>query len=346
MKPFYLLGEPIFDVHYEDRRFQAPVSQIELCQKILAEEQDPEVIVNELRKEYLVIAYSLKEMGIEFRIIYAHEDKIDKMALAYCIDPLKCKLIGFSPDFFGPSIVYPRDFCTVLPKIVLINPEVASLTSSEKDGFSLISSPFGEGGRVLHSGETMLVSERVVEKDRHSRFVTDEEIREVSDLGINMARLPSPIGGVVQGGEKNRFFSNDHIDRVGALIADSKQQLHLIVDPRIYTAKWRKGGAIPWEPAGPEETIIRLRSICDPLEIKVHVPRSLSVPYSLNFIQFSDGKVLMTGGDDHVAELVSGLIGEENIYMTPVPIKYHPVWVYAGIRCMIADAPLPLLKPV
>lgn len=344
MEPFYLLGEPIFNVNIENRRFQAPVGQLKLCQKILEHGQSRSYVVDKLRDEYVAIVQSLVDMGIKFRIIYAHKEAVDKKILSVCIYYFKSKLIDFSPNFFGPSIVCPRDFCTVLPKIVLVNSKVAELMTNDKDGYSCIASPFGEGGRVLHSGKTMLVNEKINAESGNSRFVRDEEIREISDLGIKTARFPSPLGGVVQGDDKNRFFSYDHIDRVGALIADSKQQLHLIVDPGIYTAKWKSEGLTSWDPAGPEETIAKLRTICDPLEIKVHMPEYLNVPYSLNLIQFPNGQVLMTNGDDRVAEMVGGFIGQENVYLTPIPIRYYPVWVYAGIRCMIADAPLPLLK--
>lgn len=353
MEPLYLLGEPVFDVHFKQKRFQAPIGQLKLCEEVLREDLSHEQLVNKLRGEYLAIAQSMMELGVNFRIIYAHEDKIDKTVLAICINILKCRLIGFSEDFFdpattsprdfGPATTFPRDFCTVLPNIVLSNPRAAQLAHDEKDGYALISSPFGEGGRVLHSGKTMLVCERVVGKEKQGRFVRAEELKELTELGIKVAKIPAPLGGVVD--DKNRFFSNDHIDRVCALIADNGNNLHLIIDPLLFTTKWRPGKTPPWDPVNPKETVDKLRKICEPLEIEVHAPKSLRVPYSLNLMQFSSGQILMTAGDDGVAELVCDIVGVENVYITPTPIRYYPVWLYAGIRCLIADAPTPILKP-
>jgi len=344
MEPLYLLGEPIFDVRTDGKRFQAPAGQIKLCEEIFAEEEDPDAVKGKLREEYLAIVHSLVVMGIDFRIIYAHKDMIDERVLSACVNGLGCRLAGFSEEFFGPSIVYPRDFCTVLPGVVLVNSKVVSLTSDEKDGYALISSPFGEGGRVLNSGKTMLVSERVVEENTQSRFVRDEELEQLSDLGIRSARLPCPIGGVVAGGDKNRFFSSDHVDRVGALIFDRQGNLHLTVDPVIITAKWNGRNGKPWDLVMPADTIKWLKRICDPMEIEVHTPKSMKVPYAFNLMQFYDGRVLMTSGDDDAAELISDIVGGENVHLTPAPIRYHPVWVFAGIRCMMVEAPMPLLK--
>ena len=95
-----------------------------------------------------------------------------------------------------------------------------------------------------------------------------------------------------------------------------------------------------------KETIEKIKLICQPLGIEVHHPKKMEVPYALNLIQFPDNRVLMTGGDESVAELINEIVGEENVFKTPTPIRYFPVWLYAGIRCLVSEAPEPLFKPV
>ncbi len=343
MNPFYLVGEPMFKPDFERESFRTPLGQAKLSKEVAAETQDADEILERLRMEYLAIIYSLLRMGIEFRIVYAHEKLIDKALLNFCIRMLNCKMIGFGPDFFGPVMVFPRDFCSILPGIVLMNPGVATLTSDRKDGYALIHSPFGEGGRTLSSGKTMLVCEKVIEQDGQNRPIKNKEIVKLEKAGLRIAQLPTPFGCTIMNDVIKSIFTNDHIDRIGALLLGKNNQLHLVIDPQLCTAKWKKGGVPPWDVVGTEESIKKIGAICEPLGIKVHVPRFLSVPYSLNLIQFSDRRVLMTGGDDDVAEIVGNIVGDSNVCRTELPIKFFPVWMYGGIRCLINDAPLPIL---
>ncbi|MFH1183169.1 MAG: hypothetical protein V1690_02825 [Candidatus Moraniibacteriota bacterium] len=349
MGRMYLLGEPIFDPVMERKEFFAPAGQTDLCRKILAETQDRKTVIQKLREEYIAIAYSLVAMGIEFRIIYAHEESIDKQAQAVCIKALNCRFIDFRQSLFSNSaLVFPRDFCVALSgKIILINSKVATLKSNQKDGYALISSPFGEGGRVLSAGEIMVVSERMIIEDGQSRFVKKNDLKKIAVRGIKTLYFPTPLAKKI-GTDTGRgcFFTNDHLDRIGSLLIDQRGKYHLVVDPLIWTAWWEDKISKVWFQEGPEKTMERLKRACGPLGIKVHQPKTLAIPYALNLIQFSDGRVLMTNGDEDVAELVGSLVGKNNLYITPIPIRYHPTWLYAGIRCLIGDAPTPLMKPI
>ncbi len=164
MEEFYLVGEPIFKLVGSGQRkeFCAPFSQVALCQAILKLTQDENEVFDSLRQEYLAIVWSLSQMGIHFRIVYAHEDEIDKPTINTCISGLGTRLCGFAKDFFPSYVAYPRDFSTVLPGLILINHRAGTLTISEKDGYKIINSPYGEGGRVLYCQKTILVSERLI----------------------------------------------------------------------------------------------------------------------------------------------------------------------------------------
>ena len=189
----------------------------------------------------------------------------------------------------------------------------------------------------------MLVCERVVDQDGKSRSVKNREIEEISDLGIVIKKIPAPLS--INLNDIKRTFFNDHLDRIGALISDTHNNLHLVLDPGLMTTKWTPGQTRLWDLMNPAESIDKIKSICEPHEIEVHTPKALRVPYSLNLMQFVDGQILMTSGDGDVAEVIANIVGSENVHLTPIPIRYYPTWLYAGIRCLINDAPLPVLKP-
>lgn len=345
MEQLYLVGEPILKPLLSNRRHYAPVSQVDLCQKVLRETQEPNMVLRKLQEEYLAIIWSLKEIGINFRIIYSHEDRVDKQVLEACIQGLGCRLAGFDRSYFPPAVAYPRDFVTVLPDLILVNSQIARVKVGEKDDYRILSSPYGEGGRVLAWEKTMLVCERLILEDKHSSG--PKGLREIRQAGIKIALFPPFLSTAfsISGVEKRAFF-NDHLDRVACLIQGKDRGLHLVVDPQIYTADWKGRKQAPcWIQRFPENTIKRIKQVCEPLEIEVHCPKKLEISYSLNLIQFPDGRVLMTSGDDSVAEVVSEIVGEDKITQTQIPIRFFPVWACAGIRCLVNEAPMPLLKP-
>ena len=342
MKPFYLVGEPMFDPRPKEEYF-APVGQAELCLKVLQETQDFNEVLARLREEYTAIIWMLKQMGIEFRILYAHGDLVDEQTLDVCMETFQCKLVGLPAEFFPPSIVYPRDFSVLLGKTLLVNSEVGEILVGEKGGYKIIASPYGEGGRVLHARDVVLVSERMV-GDKGSRPADPNELSEITGTGMRVGLLPPPMVQMfTRDGVQSQIQFNDHVDRVGCLISGKDGGLHHVVDPQIHTIDWKGTQAIPWVAVKPRETLEKLERICEPLKVTVHRPRRMLVPYSLNLLQIADGRVLMTGGDEPVAEVVSEIVGEENVFQTPIPIRFLPTWAYAGIRCIVTEAPLPIL---
>ncbi|MFC1662985.1 hypothetical protein ACFL04_02325 [Patescibacteria group bacterium] len=230
--------------------------------------------------------------------------------------------------------------------MLLVNPEIAELLVEEKDGYRIFSSPWGIGGRVLHSGKSVLVSERIVETGGHS--VSAAKASEDLINQLNVAFYPSPVVGTYTAEViDNRPRFNDHIDRVGCLLRGRDGRLHHIADPHCCVIQWRGRSKTPCWYALPEfESVVLLRQRLRPLGIVDHAPDSLAVPYSLNLVQFPDGRVLMTSGDPATEMLVGDIVGADKVVTTPVPIRYFPVWKYAGIRCLVSEAPTPLMKSV
>jgi hypothetical protein len=337
MEILYLVGEPLFKPEEPRQEFIVPFGQAELCQKVLSDTQDQQIVLVHLREEYLAIVGSLKAMGIDFRIVYSHPEEIDKRVLMLCIEHLQCRLTGFDSKYRRSAVIYPRDFATVLPGLILVNSKAVRLEVSHKDDYCLVRSLYGEGGRVLTSGKTMLICERLAMEDGH--LVEPQGLEEIKRKGIRIGLLPLPACTTFSMSRvSNRFSFNDHIDRVACLLHGEDDGLHLVVDPQIHSVNW-KGLC------SPKETLERIRSACEPLGIVVHCPKKLEVPYSLNLVQFPDGRVLMTSGDESVAEVVIEIVGKEKAFGTPVPIRFLPVWAYAGIRCFTNGLPKTLFVP-
>ncbi len=343
MTDSYLVGEPLFGKKFRES-YYAPVGQADLAFRILHEIQSECEALQKLREEYVAIVYALTEMGINFRIIYAHEDMIDQTSLGACIQGLNCRLVGFPPEFVPPSVIYPRDFATVFPNIILVNSKVVELQVTEAKGHQIISSPYGEGGRVLSRRKTMLVGERLI-LEKGDSTDPQKEIERIRALGIKVGIIPLLLAQVFSRSKKaEKLICNDHLDRVGCLLEGKDGGLHLVVDPLICTADWQGGGGYPWIPRLPYDSIDLIKRRCESLEIKVHYPKKMQIPYSLNLVQFSDGRVLMTAGDDPVAETVANIVGEGKIHQTPIPIELFPVLCYAGIRCLVTRSPEALFK--
>ena len=74
------------------------------------------------------------------------------------------------------------------------------------------------------------------------------------------------------------------------------------------------------------------------------MPGDLTVPYALNLMQFPDKRVLMTSGSPEVENLIRLIVGDGNVSTTEVPVRFLPLWQYAGIRCLIGELPEFILK--
>jgi hypothetical protein len=337
MEILYLVGEPLFKPEEPREKFDAPFSQVELCHRVLMEVQNPQTILRHLREEYLAIVGSLKAMGIDFRIVYSHPTEVDKGLLTLCIQRLGCRLTGFDSKYRHSAVIYPRDFATVLPGLVLVNSRAVRIMINKREDYRIVASPYGEGGRVLVCGNTMLIGERLLLED--GRLLEPAGLEEIKQMGIRIGLLPLPACTTVSiNGISTKFSFNDHLDRVACLLQGKDGGLHLVVDPQIHSVNW-KGLC------SPKETLERIESTCKPLGIMVHCPKKLEVPYSINLVQFPDGRVLMTSGDEAVAEVVMEIIGEEKAFGTPIPIRFLPVWAYAGIRCFTNGLPKTLFIP-
>jgi hypothetical protein len=334
VEPQILLGEPVFRVDPDDQKLIAPIGQYLLCQQVRDETQDEDKIYGILREEYLAIAHALHvRMGIDFRIVYAHKEVADKQTLGVLIN-ISCRLVGFPPVL--PRLTsFPRDFVLDLPGICLLSPNFGELTTNRPKGRRAIVSPYGEGGRILAQGDVALVGDKIC----RGSYSEPPQTKPLEEAGIKVGVIPNFVSVEMSEDPGFGLFStNDHLDRVACLLRGPGQRLHLVVDPLFHS-----GPAA--HPTPPKTSINKIRDVCAPLGIDVHVPEAIHVPYSLNLVQFRDGRVLMSGGDFPVAEVVAQIVGPDKLFLTEVPIRYYPAWTLAGIHCLVGEAPSVFFRP-
>lgn len=344
----YLVGEPIFCVPWR-HEFFAPIGQAMKCYAILGETSNMGDVATQLRKEYTAIIHAMYRMELDFRLVCRDLRDIDQDFTATLCQELGCKLAGF-PGFSGRVTLYPRDFCTVfsIAKTLLVNPKGIQLQMSFKDDWHVHASPYGEGGRILHADHTALVVDRLIVEDEISRGTTNADFRPFRDARIRIGKVPPFVMiGFGHDGRATSVSFNDHLDRIGCLITGRDNSLHLILDPAMRSIEWTEGnGKRLWESRETQETLDLFREICCPLGIEVHMPKTMQVPYSLNLLQVPDGRVLMTSGDPDVERLVTDIVGKKKVFTTSVPIRFFPTWSYAGIRCLVSEAPEAIMKKV
>lgn len=335
----YLIGEPIFGVKWRSE-FYAPIGQAFSCLKVLEESTTMDVVAQRMKQEYLAIVWAMHSMGLDFRLACRDIGKIDQRFVSTLHQAIGCKLAGF-PGHSGTTVQYPRDFCTVFhdEKLLLVNPEGIDILRNSRNGWKIEKSIYGEGGRILPAKKTALVGDYLRSDAEHPpRKVSQSELEILHSAGISTATLPLLVSvNFGFGGVSDRISINDHLDRIGSLIWDQDGNLHLIIDPDLWTVD--RLDEIRWLAREPEESIALIREVCRIMNIALHIPTALAVPYSINLQQFGDGRVLMTSGEPELQEIVSGIVGRDNVVATEVPIRFFPVWSYAGIRCLVSDAP-------
>jgi hypothetical protein len=332
------LGAPLFSNDISRLSTIAPISQIQLYRNVWENTEDPMDLFEKLGIEYFAICLSLRQMGISFKVI---ESPICREKVPFILDRLEAEEFPLKrfPNIDDRVLSYPRDLATKLPNgTLLVNVDLPR-PKAHKDR-KVIRSPYGEGGRIHQRKKVALVTERYYPENRLSiegEVAATENMR-LSGLKVGLLPMPIRIAVALNRPEEKGFFQpEDHVDRFSGLLESPSGDLHLIVEPNIVT-DFRSGPLI-FPRLNTEETIERFSQVLEPLDVKLHVPSGIEVSGSVGFWQADDGRVLMTGGDEAVKSLVASIVGEENVFCTPVPIINYPAWNKSSIRCLIGEFP-------
>ncbi|MFA6422965.1 MAG: hypothetical protein WCW17_00760 [Patescibacteria group bacterium] len=326
-----LFGEPI--VKGRIKEIVSPAGQYHLCRDIWGNGYDQSYVASQLRDEYRAIVETLLAMGMQLGVMM--QDRHCQFWDGELCRFLQSQSSRINKTSFSIKIPYsfsmfPRDYCCMIrDNLILFNPTCLPKRKEMPEN-GLFVSPYGEGGRVFCSGDVAMVCEgRLYESV--SKFPNMQIWR---DREIKVVMVPFPVAV----GDSRVIGDGSHIDRVGCLLRGRDGGLHFILDPlnRSLAITGRKTAVV----ASVEETRDEFARLCGEADITLHVPREMRVPASLCLHQFEDGRVIMTTGDESVAEVVSDIVGSEKVFMTDIPIKWYPTVLAAGIRCLIGDFPL------
>ena len=332
MIPWYLLGEPLFHPELAAEHW-APIGQVRAVLKVLEEGESEELVLDRWRTEYLSVVDALIQMQVPFRVCITHRDYLDRPTMKE-LEHRDCGFAEFAPALMPGLNVFVRDLCTTLPGLVLMNDEAFQPTSLETGGVLHRTSPLGMGGRVLHAGDSVVVN-ALLRRERTANNnlspIAKDEQDGIRRLGLQVATFPAVCCEWfnIERSIGYEFFGDDHVDRSACLLRGQSNEVHLVLAPKLQpltlSGRWQD----------PEEYKEEFLNQWSDMGIKVTVLDGISVPYALNLIQFEDGRVLMTSGDDHTLSVVSQIVGKESVHMTSEPIRFFPAWAQSGIRCLL-----------
>ena len=337
------LGLPGFGFDLVHSNWWAPLGQETLYRSVKRPTLSSDVsgiqdAVRKLILEYIAILEALHGASIDFQILIAHEKVIP--------DPIQAVIVKFGlhvlpiPDIDIDDLMYPRDLALVLPNgKVLVDDELKtplSVPSTPEISLSM----YGQGGRVHVRKDVALACEQVVDNvNRAAPGVIATRACDLTPLreaGLRIGMLPLQVTREEAVNGKRGYGIHDHPDRTCGLLEDRQGNLHLVVDPVL----WSGYRGISKDPRNnPTQTLRRYRAVCEQLRITMHVPSKLTVPMAVGFVQFQDGRVLMSSGDSAVYGVVSSIVGRENVILTRIPIRYYPVLCRAGIHCLVTELP-------
>lgn len=331
-----VLGLPIVSNDLAKARHVTPVGQVDLFQTVRNAIKDQTQFHQAVCKEYMAIFFALRKMRVPFLVLDAHRQFISPQ-FREMMAREGCAFLPM-PDIDRELLGYPRDLLVSLPNgVTLLDRNAAPLlpTLGQNAGRFIVS-PLGQGGRVHLRRNIALVPE-IISPD-HKITPVQEYLAPFAEAEVHVGILPNTI--LLERVETiTGYTPDDHLDRTSALVEGPTGDLHLFLAPRT-----RSGFRDLYSPGryGPKETKTIYERVCDPLGIAVHVLLDITVPGATNLHQFAgDGRVLMTNGDDELAQMVAEVVGAAKVFRTPAPIQYYPVSWQAGIRCLIGEFPVP-----
>jgi len=331
----YLLGMPVFSgIPYKGKSsIFVPVGQSELARGVLRKTLSKEAMTKTLGSEYQSIVKALLGMKIHFQILNLQEG--DKKIRRW-LSERSCRGAEFPLASPSPWQLFPRDmFVYFKPlRMILVHSRLFKLKKDRSPICEIIHTALAEGGRIIFSGDHLVTGGHPESLKKKNGI-----LRRLQEEGIRVTILPHPIFACLsrEGQGKNlALYYEFHMDRSASLLKGRDEEHYLVLDPGYRTGTLTS-------PLTAQESIDLVRKECEKHGILVRVPKSLSVPYGTSAVQFDDGKVLASGGDEAVLNTFADIVGSENLYVTDVPISAYPVFAAAGLHCLITEKPGPLV---
>ncbi len=334
----YLIGTPYFNLNFkEDTRHFIPVGQYRTASRLFKKTHDRPSMVAGLKLEYRSIVKALVDMRIKFRVVDLERGDRET---GRRLREYGCNSLRLPYEHVIHWQIFPRDMCVYVKdaNIILVHSKLFKIPSLQLNGCRVLHTAWGEGGRVLFSGDHMILGV----KPESGRRVKDARIiSTLRDRGMQIAFVPYALFyGLSPGGERKSLFHHSHIDLSASVLTGKDSDFHLIIDPAYRTGPLS-------DPMTVHRSLDLVRKNCAEIGVEVHVPRRpLNIPFATAMVQFENGKVLATGGDEEVLATVADIVGSGNLITTDAPVVQYPLFGGAGLHCLITENPLPLLSAI
>jgi len=331
----YLLGMPVFEgIPYKGKSpVIIPVGQRELASGVLRNTLSKDAMTRTLKSEYQSIVKALLDMKINFQILNLQDG--DK-EIRHWLSERRCRGAELPLKRPSPWQLFPRDMFVYFEplRMILIHARLFKLQKDRSHICDIIHTELAEGGRVIFSDDHLVTGCHPEGLKKKNKIFS-----RLREKGMKMTILPHPIFTCLSRegyGRSLSLYYEFHIDRSASLLKGKDEEYYLVLDPG-----YRTGTLI--DPLTAQKSIDLVRKECERYRVHVRVPKSLSVPYATSAVQFDNGKVLATGGDEGALNTFADIVGSENLYVTDVPISAYPVFGAAGLHCLITENPGPLI---
>lgn len=331
----WLTGYPDHGLQHAQRHVPGVLlGSAEAARAILADSNDESRFGHRFEAEYRSVLDALLEAGMPFRVLNLHA-ATSELSTQLRADHYP----GFRIDVpqQGSTFLYPRDLMVYLRThdIALTSPTWLKPGAGDRGGVSCWPTCWSEGGRVLFSDETLIVF-RHPEK---TEAPDQETLRRLRDRGLRVVEIPAGIFcSLDQEGHLSGLFHDHHIDRAAGLVRGPDGTGHLLLGPGYRTGPLNA-------PLDAEQSIAVVRRICETADIQVHGIPDTALPYATSLVQSPEGTVVISGGNESVAEVLETILGANAVVPTALPITHFPVFASAGIHCLVTESPDFLLAP-
>lgn len=309
-----------------------PMGQLKCATEVMNNTPNRNAMTDQLQSEYMAITSSLLKMGIEFRVLNLSEG--DQEIVSW-LKANNCQEVSFSAKKSTRWQFFPRDMFVYLEaaKILLANAHIFSLNQQHDTACKIVHTGLGEGGRVLFCEDRMIVG---IHPERSKQPAIFNLLRK---RGMKIAAVPYGLFYSLSrknGGERSALYYDTHIDRSASLLKGKDGGFHLLLDPGFRTGQLEA-------PLPISKSVDAVKRACEKVDVQVHAPKKITIPYATAVVQFNNRQVLASGGDEYLLQTVSDIVGNENVFATGVPITGYPVFTGAGLHCLITENPDPLV---
>jgi hypothetical protein len=336
-EPQYLLGMPV----YQGLPFMGrlpmiiPIGQHRLAIKILKEIPTEKVMLKRLISEYRAVVKALLRMGIDFKIMNLMDG--EKTVRRWLLKK-GCEGVEFPKEKPTHWHVFPRDMFVYLEEIrtILVHSRLFHIRKDRSSVCDIIHTELAEGGKILFSGDHLITG---CHPEAIHRRGGNKVLNELKEKGMRITLIPHAIFFALSREMKGKPISTyyeSHIDRSASLLRGKDGDYYLVLDPYYRTGPLAA-------PLSVQKSIDLVRKICEKNGIEVRVPASLSVPYGTSAVQCDDEKVLVTGGEEEILSTFADIVEGRNLYITEISLSAYPVFAGAGLHCLIAERPIPLI---